>query len=481
MPVVIWGLNPWLFLVSLIVYSQHVLLADEAYPMGSGTKSQTYLDDQKILQLAKKAKVCAIHPGYGFMSENADFAKKVSQAGIEFIGPSPKNILDMGDKLSAIKKMKEAGVPCVPGSDGPVNSLEEAKKVAQRIGYPLMIKATAGGGGKGMRIVLKPGELESSYRQARSEGLNYFKNDTVYIEKFISSPKHIEIQIFADKYGNTVHLFERECSIQRRHQKIIEESPSPSITPEIRKKMGEVAVTAAQSINYVGAGTFEFIFDNKTKEFFFMEMNTRLQVEHPVTEAVTGVDLVAEQILTANGEKLSWRQEDLKIQGHAIECRICAEDPETFIPSPGKIVRFRPPAGPQVRVDTYVFSGYEVPIQYDSMIAKLITWGKTRREAIKRMNRSLIEFKLTGVKSNIVLHKSIIKNKLFLNGEYTTQFCEKDLKMETPDLFKFVDDRVFLISAALSAYKDREKKPVERKKSNISPWKISGRKKGTGF
>ncbi len=459
-------------------YSQHVLLADEAYFIGNG---ESYLDDQKVLHMAKKAGADAIHPGYGFMSENADFSKKVSEAGIEFIGPSPQNILDMGDKLSAIAKMKKADVPCVPGSDGPVKSLEEAKKVAQRIGYPLIIKATAGGGGKGMRVVSKPKDMESSYRQARSEGLNYFKNDTVYMEKFISSPKHIEIQIFGDKHNNIIHLFERECSIQRRHQKIIEESPSPSVPDKVRKKMGEVAVKAARSINYVGAGTFEFIFDNKTKEFFFMEMNTRLQVEHPITEIVTGVDLVCEQISVASGKKLNWKQEDIKTEGHAIECRICAEDPETFIPSPGKIKRFRAPAGPHVRVDTYVFSGYEIPIQYDSMIAKLITWGKTRQEAINRMNRSLTEFKLTGVKSNIVLHKSILKNKIFLNGQYTTEFCEKDLRVETPDLFKFVDDRVFLIAAAISAYKDREKSPIEKKQKNMSAWKLSGHKAGLGF
>ncbi len=457
-------------------YSQHVLLADEAYFMGTSTGDQSYLNDSKILHLAKQAGADAIHPGYGFMSENADFAKKVSEAGMEFIGPSPQNILDMGDKLSAIETMKQAGVPCVPGSGGPVPNLEEAKKVAKEIGYPLIIKASAGGGGKGMRIVAKLEDLESSFRQARSEGLNYFKNDTVYMEKFISSPKHIEIQVFGDKHGNVIHLFERECSIQRRHQKIIEESPSPSVTDEVRRKMGEVAVKAARSISYVGAGTFEFIFDNKTKEFFFMEMNTRLQVEHPITEAVTGVDLVGEQILVASGKKLSWTQEDIKIGGHAIECRICAEDPETYVPSPGKIKRFRPPAGPQVRVDTYVFSGYEVPIQYDSMIAKVITWGKTRQEAINRMNRSLTEFKLTGVKSNIVLHKSILKNKIFLNGEYTTEFCEKDLRVETPDLFKFADDRVFLIAAAISAYKDREKKPIEKKQENMNAWKLSGRK-----
>lgn len=462
-------------------YSQHVLLADEAYEIGPAPSNQSYLDDVKILTVAKNAGVDAIHPGYGFMSENADFAKRVTEAGIEFIGPSPQNIVDMGDKLSAIALMKKAGVPTVPGSDGPVDTVEDAHKVAEKIGYPVMIKATAGGGGKGMRVVHDPKELESSYRAARSEGLNYFKNDIVYMERFITSPKHIEIQVFGDKHGNAVHLFERECSIQRRHQKIIEEAPSPSVPEEVRRKMGDVAVKAAESIGYVGAGTFEFIFDNNTKEFFFMEMNTRLQVEHPITEAITGVDLVREQIRVASGEKLSWKQEDIKIQGHALECRICAEDPETFIPSPGKIKRFRPPAGPNVRMDTYVFSGYEVPIYYDPMIGKLITWGKTREEAIDRMERALTEFKLTGVKSNIVLHKSILKHGKFLSGEYTTQFCENDLKVETPNLFKFVDDRVFLISAAIAAYKDREKNPVEKKYEDMSAWKLSGRNTGLRF
>ena len=409
------------------------------------------------------------------MSENADFCRRVAEAGIEFIGPKPENIEDMGDKLSAISLMKKASVPTVPGSDGPVDTVEDAHKVAEKIGYPIMIKATAGGGGKGMRVVADPKDLESMYRAARSEGLNYFKNDIVYMERFITSPKHIEIQVFGDKHGNVVHLYERECSIQRRHQKIIEEAPSPSVPEDVRQKMGEVAVKAAQSIGYVGAGTFEFIFDNNTKEFFFMEMNTRLQVEHPITEAVTGVDLVREQIRVAAGNKLSWKQEDIRLQGHAVECRICAEDPETFIPSPGKIKRFRAPQGPQVRVDTYVFSGYEVPIYYDPMIAKLITWGKTREEAVDRMNRALIEFKLTGVKSNIVLHKSILKAPKFLSGEYTTQFCEKDLKVESPDLFKFVDDEVFLLAAAISAYKDREKNPVEKKYDEMSAWKLSGR------
>ena len=462
-------------------YSQHVLLADEAYEIGPPPSNQSYLDDTKILTVAKNAGVDAIHPGYGFMSENADFCKKVTEAGIEFIGPSPQNIVEMGDKLSAISLMKKAGVPTVPGSDGPVDTVEDAHKVAEKIGYPIMIKATAGGGGKGMRVVHDPKDLESMYRAARSEGLNYFKNDVVYMERFITSPKHIEIQVFGDKHGNVVHLYERECSIQRRHQKVIEEAPSPSVPEDVRQKMGQVSVKAAESIGYVGAGTFEFIFDNNTKEFFFMEMNTRLQVEHPITEAVTGVDLVRAQLQVAAGMELPWKQEDIKLKGHAIECRICAEDPETFIPSPGKIKRFRPPAGPRVRVDTYVFSGYEVPIYYDPMIAKLITWGENREEAADRMNRALIEFKLTGVKSNIVLHKSILKAPKFLSGEYTTQFCETDLKVDTPDLFKFVDDEVFLIAAAISAYKDREKNPVEKKYDEMSAWKLSGRDGGMRY
>lgn len=459
-------------------YSQHVLLANEAYNIGEPPSHLSYLDETKILAVAKKANVDAIHPGYGFLSENSGFAKAVTDAGMVFIGPSTENIESMGDKLSAIALMKKAGVPTVPGSGGPVETEEDAIQWAQKIGYPVMIKATAGGGGKGMRVVHEEKDLASAYRAARSEGMNYFKNDTVYMERFITNPKHIEIQVFGDTHGNVVHLYERECSIQRRHQKIIEESPSPSVPEEVRQEMGQVSVTAAQSINYVGAGTFEFIFDNSTKEFFFMEMNTRLQVEHPITEQVTGVDLVQAQLRVAAGETLPWKQEDIVQQGHAIECRICAEDPETFIPSPGVIKRFRAPSGPSVRVDTYVFSGYEVPIYYDPMIAKLITWGKTRDDAIRAMDRALTEFTLTGVKSNIVLHKSILQNKIFLSGEYTTQFCETDLTLETPDLFKFVDDDVFIISAALQAYKDRERIPVEKKLDDLSLWKRSGRARG---
>lgn len=459
-------------------YSQHVLLANEAYEIGPAPSNESYLLEDKILDVAKKAGADAIHPGYGFLSEREFFAKAVQDAGITFIGPSPENIKAMGDKLSAISHMRKADVPTVPGSNGAVPTIEEAQKVAEKIGYPIMIKASAGGGGKGMRVVFKPEELESAFRAAKSEGLNYFKDDTVYMERFITNPKHIEIQVFGDKHGNVVHLFDRECSIQRRHQKIIEESPSPSVPPEVRERMGQVAVKAAKSISYVGAGTFEFIFDNGTKEFFFMEMNTRLQVEHPITEMVTGFDLVKEQLHVAAGHKLSFKQEDIKQKGHAIECRICAEDPQTFMPSPGFIRRFRPPSGPHVRVETYVYSGYDIPIYYDPMIAKVVTWGQTREEAIARMKRALIEFTLTGVKSNIVLHQSILKADKFIDGTYTTQFCEKDLIINQPDLFKHIDDRIFLIAAAIASYKQRETKidNSQVKLETYSRWKQVSRR-----
>jgi acetyl-CoA carboxylase, biotin carboxylase subunit len=459
-------------------FSQHVLLANEAYEIGPAPSTESYLREDKILEVAKKSGADAIHPGYGFLSERAFFAQAVEDAGITFIGPSPENIKAMGDKLSAISHMRKADVPTVPGSDGAVKTVADAKKVAEKIGYPIMIKASAGGGGKGMRVVQNPEDLENSFNAAKSEGLNYFKDDTVYMERFITNPKHIEIQVFGDKHGNVVHLFDRECSIQRRHQKIIEESPSPSVPKEVRERMGQVAVKAAKSIGYVGAGTFEFIFDNSTKEFFFMEMNTRLQVEHPITEMVTNTDLVQEQLRVAAGQKLSFKQEDIKQRGHAIECRICAEDPQTFMPSPGYIRRFRPPSGPYVRVETYVYSGYDIPIHYDPMIAKVVTWGQTREEAINRMQRALIEFTLTGVKSNIVLHKSILKADKFIDGSYTTQFCEKDLVVNPPELFKFIDDRVFLIAAAIASYKQRETKidNSQVKLETYSRWKQVSRR-----
>ncbi|MGZ3725996.1 MAG: acetyl-CoA carboxylase biotin carboxylase subunit [Pseudobdellovibrio sp.] len=455
--------------------SLHVFLADEAYHIGPAPSKESYLNFRKIIEVAKQAGVDAIHPGYGFLSENPVFVRACQAAGITFIGPTPENMEAMGDKLSAKALMKKAGVPLVPGSDGGVESVEEALEIVKKIGYPVIIKASAGGGGKGMRVVRAENELESAFRACRSEGQNYFANPTVYIERFINDPKHIEIQVFGDTHGNVVHLFERECSVQRRHQKIIEESPSPSVPQEVRIKMGNAAVKAAKSINYIGAGTIEFIFDNQTKEFFFMEMNTRLQVEHPITELVTGYDLVKEQIWVAKGEPLSFKQEDIKQKGHAIEARICAEDPVTYKPSPGLIRACRHPQGPFLRIDSYAYPGYEVPIYYDPMIAKVITWGDTREEAIDRMTRALSEFVLTGIKSNIVLHKTILKHPKFLDGSYTTQFIEKNFEVIEPEIFKDIEDPVFLIAAAITAYQDRQSKDV-RRLNVASNWRRIGRK-----
>lgn len=455
--------------------SLHVFLADEAYNIGPAPSKESYLNIDRIIAAAKEAGADAIHPGYGFLSENPNFVAAVEAAGMTFIGPTVQNIEAMGDKLAAKALMKKADVPTVPGSDGPVESLEEAQSVIKKIGLPVIIKASAGGGGKGMRVVRKDAELESAFRACRSEGTNYFGDGTVYIERFVTDPKHIEIQVFGDKHGNAVHLYERECSVQRRHQKIIEEAPSPSLNPEVRNKMGEAAVRAAKLISYVGAGTLEFIFDNQTKEFFFMEMNTRLQVEHPITELTTGIDLVREQLMVAMGHPLSVKQTDIVQKGHAIEVRVCAEDPVTFRPSPGVIRACRHPQGPFLRVDSYIYPGYEVPIYYDPMMAKIITWGETREEAIRRMQRSLTEFILTGVKSNIVLHKTILDHPQFLDGSYTTQFIEKNFQVEEPELFKLVDDKVFLIAAAIGAYQDRKSKDV-RQLNVASHWKRIGRK-----
>lgn len=455
--------------------SLHVFLADEAYHIGPSPSRESYLNYNKIIEVCKKAGVDAVHPGYGFLSENTTFAKALEEAGITFIGPTVANIEAMGDKLSAKALMKKAGVPTVPGSDGGVETVEEAQKIAEKIGLPIIIKASAGGGGKGMRVVRQMDELESAFRACRSEGQNYFADPTVYIEKFINDPKHIEIQVFGDKHNNHVHLFERECSVQRRHQKIIEECPSPSVPHEVRLRMGEAAVRAAKQINYVGAGTIEFIFDNATKEFYFMEMNTRLQVEHPITEIVTGYDLVKEQIYVAANKPLSFKQEDIKQKGHAIEARICAEDPITYKPHPGVIRACRHPQGPFMRVDSYAYPGYEVPIFYDPMIAKVITWGETREEAIDRMQRALSEFVLTGIKTNIVLHKTILDHAKFRDGSYTTQFIEKNFEVIEPNLFKEVEDPVFLIAAAITAYNDRKSKDV-RQLNLTSNWKRVSRK-----
>ena len=451
---------------SVAVYSDadrnglHVMLADEAYRIGPPPSAQSYLNIEKILEVAKKSGAEAIHPGYGFLSESAEFADAVKAAGMTFIGPTVSNIKAMGDKLASRDLMKKAGVPIVPGSDAIAN-VEEAISESARIGYPVILKASAGGGGKGIRVVHDAKELPGAFRACQSEGKNFFKDDRVFIERFIQNPKHIEVQVFGDTHGNVVHLFERECSMQRRHQKLIEECPSVSVPPEVRERLGQVAVKAAKSIDYVGAGTIEFIFDNSSKEFFFMEMNTRLQVGHPVTEFVTGYDLVKEQITVALGQPLSFRQSDVRQKGHAIELRICAEDPVTFAPNPGKIRKYRLPAGPFVRVDNCAYPGYEVPIHYDPMIAKLIVWGADRQECIQRLQRALAEYMLTGIKSNIVLHKNLLVHPAFLDGSYTTQFIDQEIVgRKHRELFMFVDEKVFLISAAIEAYVQSKSRDV---------------------
>jgi acetyl-CoA carboxylase biotin carboxylase subunit len=417
---------------SVAVYSDidrnamHVRYADEAYHIGPSPSAQSYLVIDKIFEAVKKSGADAIHPGYGFLSENAIFEERCRQEGIIFIGPSAEAISTMGDKITSRRKMIEAGVPVVPGTTDPITSEEEAIKTIYEIGLPVMIKASAGGGGKGMRMVDKEEDIISSLRAARSEAKASFANDAVYIEKYIESPHHIEFQVLGDTHGNVIHLFERECSVQRRHQKVVEESPSPLLTPEVREKMGATAVAAAKAVNYAGAGTIEFIMDNDLN-YYFLEMNTRLQVEHPITEYVTGVDLVKEQIRVASGLELSYKQEELSQRGHSIECRIYAEDPDNnFMPSPGKIKHLSEPSGPGIRIDGYAYQGYTIPMDYDPMISKLIVWGDDREAALQRMHRALNEYKIAGVKTSIALLDKIIGHPDFVSGNYNTHFIEKN-------------------------------------------------------
>lgn len=406
--------------------SLHVRYAHEAYNIGKAPSNESYLVIDKIIDIAKKSGADAVHPGYGFLSENAEFAERCKKEGIVFIGPSPDVIIKMGDKIQAREAMIKAGISVVPGTKGKISTEEEVFKVIEEIGLPIMIKASAGGGGKGMRLVQEADEVVSAVRAARSEALSSFGDDSVYIEKYITSPHHIEFQILADQHGNVVHLFERECSVQRRHQKMIEETPSPLMTPELREEMGKAAVEAARAVNYVGAGTIEFLVDNDLN-YYFLEMNTRLQVEHPITERVTGVDLVKQQIRVAEGEKLSFSQTDLSQKGHSIECRIYAEDPDNnFMPSAGKVYKISEPLGLGVRTDGYVYEGYEIPIYYDPMISKLIVWGKTRDIAISRMRRALYEYKITGIKTSIKMQERVMNNKNFIEGNYDTHFIEKN-------------------------------------------------------
>jgi acetyl-CoA carboxylase biotin carboxylase subunit len=406
--------------------SMHVRYADEAYLVGPGPSGQSYLNISKILEIAKKSGADAIHPGYGFLSENAEFARKVREAGLVFIGPQADAILAMGDKMQARELMIKAGVPVVPGSERLNDDEDKIKKTAEEIGYPVMIKASAGGGGKGMRLVSKPNEIFQAVKRAKSEALNAFGDDSVYMEKYLKSPHHIEVQILGDEHGNVVHLFERECSVQRRHQKVVEETPSPFITEEVRKAMTVRAVAAAKSVNYTGAGTVEFLVD-ADMNFYFLEVNTRLQVEHPITERTTGIDLVKAQISIANGEPLPFEQKDIKKSGHAIECRIYAEDPQNnFMPGAGRVLHITEPLGLGVRTDGYIYEGYEITVFYDPLISKLIIWAQNRDEAVARMKRALYEYKITGVKTNIQFLERIMNTTDFINGEYDTHFIEKN-------------------------------------------------------
>ena len=405
----------------------HVQLADEAVCVGDSLSNKSYLNIPNILAAATSRGVDAIHPGYGFLAENDKFAEICNDHGITFIGPSPNAIRSMGDKSTAKETMEKVGVPTVPGSKGLLSSVSEAYKLADKIGYPVIIKATAGGGGRGMRLVQNKDNLEKMFKAAQGEAEAAFGNDGLYMEKFIKKPRHVEIQILADRSGNVIHLGERDCSVQRRHQKLLEESPSPAINTIIREKMGKAAIAAAKSIGYEGAGTVEFLVDDNNN-FYFMEMNTRIQVEHPVTEMVTGVDLIAEQIKIAGGKNLGFNQDDIQLNGHAIECRINAEDPShNFRPSPGKITGWLPPGGPGVRVDSHVYTGYEIPPFYDSLIGKLIVWGKDRNTAIKRMNRALNECAITGIPTTINFHLNLLNKAKFIEGKIHTKYVEEEL------------------------------------------------------
>lgn len=405
----------------------HVRLADESVCIGPDNPVDSYLNVPAIISAAEVTDAVAIHPGYGFLAENADFAEQVEQSGFTFIGPSAEVIRAMGDKVKAIQLMKAAGVPTVPGSDGPVtDDLAEAKKIAHRIGYPIIIKAAAGGGGRGMRVVQSEAALPNSLYVTRSEAGAFFGDDTIYMEKFIEHPRHVEVQVLADGQGHAIHLGDRDCSLQRRHQKVIEEAPAPNIDPEARERIAASCVKACIQIGYKGAGTFEFLYENG--EFYFIEMNTRIQVEHPVTEMVTGVDLVKEQLLIAGGMPLRYTQDDIKINGHAFECRINAEDPDNFLPSPGDVTYFHAPGGNGVRVDSHLYSGYRVPPTYDSLIAKIICHGEDRDSALARTRVALDELLIEGVKTNIPLHKEVVRRGDFKQAEISIQYLENLLE-----------------------------------------------------
>lgn len=408
--------------------SMHVRLADESVCIGPASSKDSYLKMPALLSAAEITGADAVHPGVGFLSENAAFAAMVEEHGMTFIGPTPDHIRIMGDKISAKKTMIDLGIPVVPGSDGSVDSEEEALKAADIIGFPILIKATSGGGGKGMKVAYNKDELVSALKLAKVEAKNNFGNDQVYMERYLSRPRHIEVQVLADTHGNVVNLGERDCSLQRRHQKVWEEAPSPAITPELREKLGNLVNKAVGKMGYRGVGTLEFLFEDG--EFFFMEMNTRIQVEHPITEMVTGIDLIKEQIRVAAGEKLGYSQKDIPLRGHAIECRVNAEDPETFIPSPGKITGYHAPGGWGVRVDSHLYSGYTMPPHYDSMVAKLIAYGRDRQECMDILKRAIKEYVIDGIKTTLPLHAKLVDNPDIRAGNYDIHWLEKMLKGE---------------------------------------------------
>ena len=448
-----------------------VKYADEAVCIGPPPSNQSYLLGDKIIEVCKQLKVQGIHPGYGFLSENADFAAKVKKAGITFIGPSPEAMNMMGDKLSAKAAAKKYKIPMVPGSEGAITSVKEGKEVALATGFPLLIKASAGGGGKGMRIVENIEEFEEQMNLAVSEATSAFGDGSVFIERYVAGPRHIEIQILGDTHGNIVYLFERECSIQRRHQKVIEEAPSSVLTPEIRKAMGECAVNVGKACDYVGAGTVEFLLD-ENKNFYFLEMNTRLQVEHPVTEMITGLDLVKEQIKVARGEKLSFKQEDLKINGHSVEVRVYAEDPtNNFLPDIGKLVTYKRPQGLGVRVDDGFEEGMDIPIYYDPMIAKLVTFGKDREEAISRMIRAIDDYQITGVETTLSFCKFVLKHKAFTSGNFDTHFIKHHY---SPEMLSETKEDEAIVAALFGAKlmgSAKAQNVVSEEGKSVSKWK----------
>ncbi|MFT5913677.1 MAG: propionyl-CoA carboxylase alpha chain [Flammeovirgaceae bacterium] len=443
----------------------HVRMADEAVCIGPPASSESYLRGDKIIQVCKDLGVDAIHPGYGFLSENADFAQKVADSNLIFIGPSPEAINTMGDKLAAKSAVAKFDVPLVPGTEEAIDNIPEAKRVANEIGYPILIKASAGGGGKGMRVVESEADFEEQMERAVSEAVSAFGNGEVFIEKYILSPKHIEFQILGDQHGNIIHLFERECSIQRRHQKVIEEAPSPVITPEVRERMGKAALGVAKACNYYGAGTVEFIVD-KELNYYFLEMNTRLQVEHPVTEQITGIDLVKEQIKIAEGKALEIKQEDLEINGHSLEVRVYAEDPRNnFLPDIGRLQTYVRPQGLGVRVDDGFEQGMEIPIYYDPMIAKLTTFGKNREEAIGRMLRAIAEYEITGIQTTLSFCKFVLEHEEFTSGRFSTKFVEEFF---SPEKLDSTDNKEELEIAVALVQKLMEEKKSKKSASTIS-------------